>query len=192
LVAALPELELSISYTTRARRANEVEGDHYYFVNKDIFIDLISRNQMLEWARVFDNFYGTNRGELQRINHKGHAALLEIDVQGWAQAKGKLQDSCSIFLLPPSIKALWERLQARGTDSLATRRQRFLTARKELDQAALYEHFVINDEVETAFAHLKAFISDQVPLPLSSSEGLAFCEKLKSEFDHLQKSGQLP
>jgi guanylate kinase len=192
LVSALPELELSISSTTRPRRPNEVDGDHYYFVSKEEFSALIKSHTMLEWAQVFDNFYGTNSAELQKIYARGHAALLEIDVQGWAQAKPLLADACSIFLLPPSIKALWERLQGRGTDSLEMRRNRFLTARKELAEAHLYEHFVINDTIETAFTALTAFIRDQVPLPLSTVDGLAFSQKLQQEFDQLCGEGLLP
>lgn len=181
LVKAIPELEFSISHTTRPIRSNEREGDHYYFVDKPAFNDLIKNHALLEWAEVFGNFYGTSFGELKRINAKGHSALLEIDVQGCALAKNKLDSVCCILLLPPSMKVLWERLQGRGTDSLETITKRFQTARKELEQAHLYEHFVINDSIDEAFEELRGFIVHQKPLTLSKAQGLAFCKRLASE-----------
>ncbi len=186
LMAHIPELRLSVSHTTRTKRPGEIEGDHYHFVDKKTFSRLITEQQMLEWAEIFGNYYGTSLSELQRINQAGNAALLEIDVQGWAQAKPKLSSSCSIFLLPPSIEELWRRLSSRGTDNPAAIRTRFLTARQELDQALLYEHFVINDTLEVAFTEMRNFIVKQSPLSLTAAQGLAFCQELAADFDRFQ------
>lgn len=183
LVETIDDLEFSISHTTRAIRKGEIDGDHYWFVHADQFQKLIKTNAMIEWASVFGNLYGTSFQEIDRITAKGHRALLEIDVQGWEQIKLKMPGALSIFILPPSMKILWDRLQKRGTDDFQVRWHRFLTAREELDHCAHYQYFVINDDLETTFNSILRFLQHRKAMPLSFEQGLAHGRSLIEEFE---------
>ncbi len=179
-------IELSVSVTTREKRSGEQNGDHYWFVSKDEFEQQILTQEMLEWAAVHGNLYGTTYGELKRIYDKNKKVLLEIDVQGWFQVRAKLSHAVSVFILPPSIQMLWSRLTARGTDSLRTCYLRICNAKKELEQAASYQYFIINDELDRAFEELKSIICEKPSLYLTQEEGVAFCTTLLDEFNHSQ------
>ncbi|MFK7823439.1 MAG: guanylate kinase [Oligoflexales bacterium] len=180
LVRELSSLEISVSLTTRPSRKNEVHGDHYWFVTKQEFQDKISSGKMLEWAEVFGNLYGTSMDEVHRIQSEGKRPVLEIDVQGWEKAKDKLPQATSTFIMPPSMRALWERLKKRGTDSLEVRLRRINTAREELDHGKHYQYFVINDDLDSAYLELKQIVLGQKP-SLDRLNGLAHCEKLLNE-----------
>lgn len=183
LVAEYPHVEKTITYTTRAMRAGEKNGDHYHFVDRQAFQEKIAAGALLEYAEVFGNLYGTGISEINRIHGKGHIAIMEIDVQGWKQAKAKINDADSIFIIPPSIAELVRRLKLRGTDDVAARARRLRTAREELASAHLYNHFIVNDILEEAYAELEGIVIRSSHSRLSTKDGIAYCERLVAEFD---------
>lgn len=176
------QFEISVSYTTRACRPGEIEGVHYHFVSPEEFQNLVKRGEMLEYAEVFGTFYGTALREIERIKSQGRKVILEIDVQGWRQARPKLSHTQSIFILPPSMKVLWERLSSRGTESLEKRWRRLQAARSEIQSGALYDVFIINEVLENAYRELTQVVIRKKPALLSREEGLAHCDRLLEEF----------
>ena len=177
----IERVEISISLTTRPRRPNEVNGDHYWFVTAEDFDDTVRSGKMLEWAEVFGNKYGTSMGEVERIVKSDRAALLEIDVQGWLKARRDLPEAKSIFIFPPSMQVLWDRLKNRGTDSLEVRKRRINTAVEELKHASDYQYFIINDDLERAYTELKSIVLRDSSSGLSRDEALAHGEALIEE-----------
>lgn len=182
LMTEFPTVEIAVSHTTRSIRDGEVDGKSYHFVTKDLFQLMAKRGDMLEWAEVFGNLYGTSKQELDRIFAKGHDVLLEIDVQGCRSILRERPDAITVFILPPSIEALWKRLEQRGTDKLSDRWRRLLTAKQEIESCDIYNHFIVNDNVEKAYAELKAVLVDGSLPTLSHDEGILFCKKLLEEF----------
>lgn len=178
-----PVIEIAISHTTRKKRDGEIEGSSYHFVNREHFQTMIHHGELLEWAEVFGNFYGTSRRELDRIFAKRHHALLEIDVQGCETILRSKPDAITVFILPPSIEALWHRLELRGTDSEKERWKRLIAAKKEISSGNLYEHFIINDHMERAYSELKSVLIDGQHSKLSKDQGIELCDKLVAEFE---------
>jgi len=183
LVSEHPHVEKTITYTTRAIRVGEINGDHYHFVDSEAFHKKIETGTLLEYAEVFGNLYGTGISEIKRIHDKNHIAIMEIDVQGWKQAKHKISDADSIFIIPPSIAELVKRLKLRGTDDAAARTRRLRTAREELASAHLYNHFIVNDILEEAYTQLEGIVIHSSHSRLSTENGVAYCERLLAEFD---------
>lgn len=183
LVKESPDLSFSISMTTRPMRKGEIDGKHYWYVDKKTFMQHVQNNEMVEWANVFGNLYGTSKKEIQRIQNKGQRTLLEIDVQGAASIRKIYKDACSIFIIPPSVESLWNRLKERGTDPLETRWLRLQTACKELSEAQHFEHFIINENLEKAYNELKNLVQYSHEPSLNYKEGLTYCEKLIKEFE---------
>jgi guanylate kinase len=143
---------------------------------------MIKHGQMLEWAEVFGNLYGTSKLELERIFSKGHHVLLEIDVQGCQSILRERADAITVFILPPAIETLWSRLEQRGTDHLAERWKRLLTAKHEIESCHIYKHFIVNDNMERAYRELKAIIVEGADPSLTYQEGQDHCQKLIDEF----------
>lgn len=183
LMRDFPVIEIAISHTTRKKRDGEIEGSSYHFVNREHFQTMIHHGELLEWAEVFGNFYGTSRRELDRIFAKRHHALLEIDVQGCETILRSKPDAITVFILPPSIEALWHRLELRGTDSEKERWKRLIAAKKEISSGNLYEHFIINDHMERAYSELKSVLIDGQHSKLSKDQGIELCDKLVAEFE---------
>lgn len=183
LVEEHPEIEIAVSLTTRLPRKGEEHGVHYYFVSPAEFQSRIHMGEMLENANVHGNFYGTSLVELGKVAQRGHIPLLEIDVQGWDQAKGKLPNAVSVFILPPSMQVLWERLEKRGTDSIEVRMRRLRNARAEIAAAGSYRWFVLNDDLERAYQELKSIIVHGQPGRLGAEAGTEICQRLVQEFD---------
>lgn len=183
LVETFPQVELSVSHTARKPRKGEVEGKDYFFVNEEQFRAMIDRGEMLEWALVHGFYYGTSKNQLVEIEKRGHFALLEIDVQGWHLAAEKLKKSTSIFILPPSIGVMWQRLESRGTDDLETRLRRLRTAKDEIEGAFGYDFFIVNDDLSTAFDELVSIVVDKKPGRMKKEAGQALCAKLLEEYD---------
>jgi guanylate kinase len=179
-----PDVEISVSLTTRPRRTGEVDGMHYHFVDRIEFQRHIDAGKMLEWAEVFGNLYGTSHSEIERITGRGHRVILEIDVQGWKTIKPKLPGAVSIFILPPSMEDLWKRLENRGTDSPAVRWKRFKTARDEIAAGRIYDYFIVNDELERAYSELESIIVRNEPGRITGSDGARLCDQLLDEFEH--------
>ncbi|MBM4277915.1 MAG: guanylate kinase [Deltaproteobacteria bacterium] len=154
----LPCLRFSVSYTTRPPRANEQEGVDYHFIPPDVFMEMIEKDQFWEWAEVLGHYYGTARVDLKALETEGVDLILDIDTQGAKKAKEKLDHAILIFLLPPSIDALKERLMGRGLDSLERIQFRLAHAKSDIEEAHWYDHIVINERIEEAAEKLKAII----------------------------------
>ncbi len=158
LFARDPNLRLSVSATTRSPRPGEENGEQYYFLSRQEFQDLIDQGEMLEHAEYVGNFYGTPRGPVQKWTEAGRDVVLEIEVQGGAQVKKLMPECVSIFILPPSMKVLEERLRGRGTEDDATVAKRLETARREIPHAKEYDYVVYNDQVENAVEKIQAIL----------------------------------
>jgi guanylate kinase len=150
LIEIRKELILSVSTTTRPPRENEEEGREYNFTGLPRFKEMIREGAFLEWARVHNHYYGTLLKTVNEVTSHGDDLILEIDVQGAAQVRKKMPGAVLIFLAPPSMEALEERIKGRGTEDDARIRQRLLAAREEIKAYNLYDYLVINDTVEKA------------------------------------------
>lgn len=151
-------LTLSVSYTTRPRRSGEVDGKHYHFVDHQRFETMVAEGAFIEYARVFDNAYGTAESSLRETLAGGQDLLLEIDWQGARQVRERFPDAVSIFIVPPSLSALEERLRGRGQDSDAVISERMAKARDELSHWDEYGYLVVNDQFEQALADLDTIL----------------------------------
>jgi len=154
----MPELKYSISATTRAPRAGEVEGVNYYYITKEKFDEMLAQGEFLEWAKVYDNYYGTPKKQVMESLERGEDIILEIDIQGAMQIKKHYPKGVFIFILPPSIRELEKRITNRGTDSEEVIKKRLSCVQEELAYVSEYDYVVINDEVQTAVEKLKAII----------------------------------
>jgi guanylate kinase len=150
LLTARPGLKVSVSHTTRKPRANEVEGREYYFVTLAQFHELIKQNAFLEYAQVFDNYYGTGAAQVREQLAAGNDVLLEIDWQGARQVRRAMPDSTSIFILPPTRAALEQRLRERRTDSAETIARRLADASADMSHYNEFDFVVVNDQFDKA------------------------------------------
>lgn len=181
LVQELSNIEMSVSYTTRSKRPGEHHGQDYWFKTKKEFNSLIDSERMLEWAVVFNNYYGTSLDELDRITSQRKRILLEIDVQGWRIAKNKLTNFTSVFILPPSGKALVDRLKKRGTDSKNSIYLRVQSAKEELSYINDFDYFIVNDQIEIAYTEMKHLVSYGRKPSLTKQEAILKCEEISRE-----------
>ena len=154
-------LRLSISHTTRPVRTGEVHGKDYFFVDVEEFKALIAKQEFLEYAQVYDNFYGTNANVVRDLQAQGHDVILEIDIQGATQIRDILPDAISIFIAPPSMHELEQRLVGRGTDSEEVIAKRLGKARFEINQARYFDYIVINDDLERACCDVLSIMETQ-------------------------------
>ena len=159
LLAQNPRLCLSVSATTRAPRSGETDGKDYRFVSQDQFVAMQQNNQLLEWAEVHGNFYGTPRDQIEQAIHQGRDILLEIDWQGARQVKRLFAQTIGIFILPPSIQTLEQRLQQRGQDSQAVIARRIEAASEEIMHAPEFEYVIINQDFRIALAELAEVVA---------------------------------
>lgn len=153
-----PEIRLSISHTTRSARDGEQNGVHYYFVDKNKFEQMIGEGAFVEHALVYGNYYGTSVAEIERIRQSGCDVILEIDIQGAEQIRRQIPESIGVFILPPSIETLKQRLVQRNTDSPDAIETRLASARGELEQATLFDYLIVNDDLKTAAEQLSDII----------------------------------
>lgn len=154
----VPGVSYSVSYTTRAPRATEQDGREYFFVSTAVFEEMIGRGEFLEWANVYGYLYGTSHGQVESERKAGHDIILEIDVQGAASIREKINDAVSIFILPPSFELLRQRLLARGTDSPADLERRLRGAPAEVKQHENFQYVILNDDINRASQQLAAII----------------------------------
>ena len=161
LMQRRPTLRFSISYTTRQQRPNERDGHDYFFVDKSQFERMVAAGDFLEHARVFDNYYGTSRSQVERILDASQDVLLEIDWQGAQQIRSTLPECRSIFVLPPSRAALEQRLRSRGTDSDEVIARRLRDSLADLSHWSEFDYIVVNDDFERATAQLEAIVAGQ-------------------------------
>ncbi len=152
------DIKLSVSCATRAMRPGEIDGVHYFFVTNQRFDEMIQNGELLEWANVHGNRYGTPRAFVLEQLDKGYDVILEIDVQGGKQVLAQDMDLTGVFVLPPSKRELMNRLQSRGTETQEQIRVRLATAAGELCEAERYPYLVVNDQLDTAVRRLEAVI----------------------------------
>ena len=163
LMRRQPGLRFSVSYTTRRQRDNEVAGRDYFFVDKPEFQRMIAAGEFLEYAQVFDNFYGTSRAQVEALLAAGNNVLLEIDWQGARQIRAALPECRSIFILPPSREALETRLRGRGTDSDEVIARRLRDSIADMSHWGEFDYVVINDDFERATAELESIVTGDAP-----------------------------
>ncbi len=156
-----PRIRFSVSYTTRPPRPNEIPGLDYHFVTMERFTEMAAQGEFLEHARVFDNCYGTGVRAVEEALVNGEQLLLEIDWQGARQVRARLPEARSIFILPPSRRALEQRLKARSTDTEAVINRRLEDAAQDLSHWAEFDSVVINDRFERALGDLQAIVNDR-------------------------------
>ncbi len=154
----VPGLRFSVSYTTRLPRPNEKDGEDYVFVSHSTFQKMIEKNEFLEWAEVLGNRYGTPRPDLKRLESEGVDLILDIDTQGAKKVTEEVKQPILIYLLPPSLKVLRERLINRRVDSLESIKFRLSNARKDMEEACRYHYVIINDKIEDTVEKLRSII----------------------------------
>jgi guanylate kinase len=185
--ARVTGLEFSISYTTRAPRGSEVNGREYFFVTRDEFEDMARRDEFLEHADVFGNYYGTARRFLRKAQQAGEDLLLDIDVQGAAQIKSKIPDAVSIFILPPDRKTLEARLRDRGQDAEKVIERRLATATREIENYGKYDYILVNDRLDESIEALRSILVSErlrragAQRTADDSETLARAERFRLE-----------
>ncbi len=161
LIASEPELERSVSVTTRAPRPGEIDGVHYHFLTEEGFAEAERKGDLLEWARVLKgtHAYGTPRAPVERTLAAGRDLVFDIDWQGHLSMRGKLPDDVvGVFILPPDIVALERRLRGRGGDPEAEIARRMAVARDEISHWREFDHVVVNDDLPTAIAQVRAIL----------------------------------
>jgi len=153
-----PELYLSVSVTTRAPRPGEIDGKHYYFINRDQFEQMVAKSELLEWAEYAGNYYGTPKKQLEAQIRQGQWVILEIELEGARQIQQTFPSALRIFILPPSIAELEQRIRSRGQDSDSAIAQRLSRAQSEIAAASEFDLQIINDQLETALLNIEAAI----------------------------------
>lgn len=154
-------LRFSISYTTRSMRAGEIRGEHYEFVSREEFQDMIERDFFAEWAEVHGNFYGTPRADIKKWIEAGVDVILDIDVQGAKRLRGVFDDAVFIFVVPPSIEILEQRLRDRKSEQDRDISIRLGIVREEVACSKCYDYIIINDEADVAARRIEAVILSQ-------------------------------
>ena len=157
-ISVLPHLMHSVSYTTRSPRAGEVNGRDYTFINREEFMTMIHKKEFAEWAEIHGELYGTARKRLEEIMNSGVDAILDIDVQGAMQLKEKLPGGVFIFILPPSLEILRERLQQRMANVKEEIEKRLAVAWEEMKKYPEYDYVIVNSIFEDAFKELESII----------------------------------
>ncbi len=162
ILNSFDNISYSVSHTTRAPRGKEKHGKDYFFIDEKEFVKRIEQHLWLEWAKVHDNYYGTSLDFVQDQLNKGRHILLDIDVQGARQVMGSLTDIVSIFIMPPSFEVLEQRLKHRGTDSDKVIQKRLKNAKAEMAKKDLYDHVVVNDDLDRAIADMMKIFKDEI------------------------------
>lgn len=187
LIAATNGIGVSVSHTTRQKRAGETDGINYHFVDEPTFEAMIQRGEFFEHAWVFDRHYGTSRLEVEKRLSRGEDVILEIDWQGARQVRSQMPQAVSIFILPPSREALRERLSNRGQDDAATIDRRMRDAVSEMSHFNEYDYLIINDDFATAVSELKGLISaERLRLARVQAANQALIGELLSEVEGLR------
>ena len=156
-----PDVTACVSHATRDKRPGEVDGEDYHFVSIDEFERLVAEDAFLEYAQVFDNYYGTSQKAVEELLRQGKHVILEIDWQGALQVKQKLPDTVGVFILPPSRETLRQRLTDRATDNVTVIERRMAEADREMSHYSAAEFLIINDDFEQALYDLDSVIHSQ-------------------------------
>lgn len=162
LLEMIGSVRLSTSFTTRAKREGETDGVHYFFITTDVFQEMVTHNAFYEYAHVHGNYYGTSRAWVDAQLRSGVDVVLEIDWQGAAQMRKQWPHCRSIFVLPPDMAVLEQRLRGRGTDTAEVIERRLAAAKTEIAQCTEYDYIVVNDDFDVALADLQAiFVAER-------------------------------
>lgn len=181
LVDSEPEVVVSVSHTTREMRPGEVEGENYFFTSYEKFLQMVKKNEFLEYAKVFDNFYGTSQSSVEKQLDQGLKVILEIDWQGAEQVRKHIQGTQSIFILPPSKTELETRLRRRAQDSEEIIARRMRDAASEISHYDEFDFIVLNDEFDKALHELTALVLGKGEFqPISEDNLAALTENLLS------------
>ena len=182
LIAENPDLKMSVSVTTRPIRPGEVDGRDYHFIDQKKFDAMVAKDELLEWANVFDNSYGTPRAPVEAALAMGQNVLFDIDWQGTQQLRGRSpKDVVSVFILPPSVQALEQRLHTRAQDSGEVIRGRMKKAGDEMSHFDAYDYIVVNDNIGIAFEAVKSILRAE-QLKLDRQIGVTlFVQKLRQQ-----------
>ena len=156
LISDAQNIVVSVSHTTRPIRPGEINGMDYHYVDKNAFLEMAEGSAFLEHAKVFDNYYGTSQQHVEQQLLQGHDVVLEIDWQGARQVRKQFADSQSIFILPPSLKALKDRLQGRGQDNDEIINRRMKDAVNEMSHYAEFDYLVVNDDFDVALQDISS------------------------------------
>lgn len=158
LVMDLPDIEVSISHTTRSKRPNETPGQDYFFIEESAFLTMIEADKFVEHAHVFNHYYGTSKAQIQERLKNGIDVVLDIDWQGAQQIRDGFPNSVSIFVIPPSLEVLKDRLQSRKQDAEDVIEHRMQQAKDELSHYHEFDYLIVNDEFEKAARDLQAIV----------------------------------
>jgi guanylate kinase len=179
LVPTDPRLRVSVSHTTRAPRPGEQDGTHYHFVDRARFEAMVAAGEFLEHARVFDNLYGTAERSVRDVLGANLDVVLEIDWQGARQVRARFPEAVSVFIVPPSVEALRERLSGRGQDSAEIIDRRMRDARSEISHFGEYDYLVVNDDFDQALADLRSIVgAERLRLPRKQARLAAALEAM--------------
>ncbi|OBX62130.1 guanylate kinase [Moraxella osloensis] len=182
LIATTNDLAVSISHSTRQPRPGEIDGQHYHFVSREIFADMIKKGEFLEHAEVFENYYGTAQSTVEFMLSNGLDVILEIDWQGALQVQKLRPDATTIFILPPDRQSLRQRLSNRGQDSQEVIEKRLAGSVNEMSQYVNFDYVVINDNFDVALAELKSIIiANRLTLAKQQERHAGRIEQLLSE-----------
>jgi guanylate kinase len=159
ILKRIPDIHYSVSYTTRKPRQDETDGTDYHFITEEEFIRGINTGRWAEWAKVHGNYYGTSAEGIEQSLKEEKDILLDIDIQGTRQILKRFPESISVFIMPPSMDELKERLESRGTESEASIRERLINAEDEIEHKEIYRHVVVNDSLEQILDELTSIIT---------------------------------
>ena len=168
LLARYPQVWLSVSATTRTPRPGERHGENYFFLNRQTFMDQVARGEFLEWAEFAGHAYGTPIGPIQSRLRAGQTVVLEIEVEGARQVRRRLPTAVQVFLRPPSLGTLEERIRARGSDSEDSIAKRIARAREELTRAEEFDHVILNGNLNQAIADVEAVLQPMLRAAVSN------------------------
>ena len=173
LMEQVPTLRFSVSYTTRPKRPAELDGKDYFFVSHEEFEHMVAAGEFLEYARVFENYYGTSRQQVEESLASGQDLILEIDWQGAAQIRRAMPESVSVFILPPSRAELERRLRGRGTDSEEVIARRLGEAANDMKHWEEFDYVVVNDDFDRAVSELQGTVMEAGKAARRDRPGLA-------------------
>ncbi|MGL5245891.1 MAG: guanylate kinase [Sarcina sp.] len=153
------DIVISVSATTRNPRVGEVDGVNYHFLNKEQFLRKVEEDDFLEWAEVYGNYYGTPKSNVEKLLEEGKDVILEIDIQGALKVKDKAKEGVFIFILPPSMEELKQRIIKRGSETPESLMTRFKSAYQEINYVSKYNYAVVNDNVEDAVHKIESILA---------------------------------
>ncbi len=187
LVDRFDHFVFSVSATTRRARGDEEHGVDYDFVSRERFRAMIEDGELVEWAEVHGNLYGTPMANLEAAQDRGEHVVLDIDVQGARQIRRRIPEAVLIFVFPPSAEALWDRLTSRGTEKLDEARRRMRAGRGELEEARHFDYIVVNDDLERAVARVRAIVEAESHRPARALDLADSVSRLRREIDEVVK-----